>query len=197
MYTWESETQSGEGCRGRISRKALMLGNQMRLLWEQHVYWMRLFISGTVFDSPDVEVTQERLLRNPKDFAAVLERFYGAEDAEKFAELLTSHLTIAAGLVSAAKVGDSAKAADAERRWYENASQIAAYFSRINPYWSARQWREMLDSHLAMTKQEAADFISKNYEASVSIFERIEQEALDMADMMTGGILLQFPSLFM
>ena len=43
----------------------------MRLLWEQHVYWTRMLISGIVFGSPDVEQTKARLLRNPADFAAV------------------------------------------------------------------------------------------------------------------------------
>lgn len=170
---------------------ALMLNNQMRLLWEQHVYWTRFVISGIVFHSPDLEASQTRLMRNPGDFADVLTHFYGRATANKFAELLTEHLTIAGELVTAAAAEKTQEAADAEKRWYENADEIAVFLASINPYWSQREWQRMLYSHLAMTKQEAVDFIKEDYAASVDIFDQIEREALEMADQMTDGILRQ------
>lgn len=168
----------------------------MRLLWEQHVYWTRLVISGIVFDSPDLQQSSARLLKNPRDFADVLEPYYGKKAAAKFTELFTSHLTIAAQLVTELKEGNKAKAAQTERSWYENASQIARFLAEINPYWSMREWKEMLYSHLRMTKNEAAAFLSKDYAASVAVFDKIEQEALEMADTMTRGIVAQFPLTF-
>lgn len=136
------------------------------------------------------------LLRNPKDFEVALRPLYGEDIAVKFAELFTSHLTIAAELVKAAKEGDSAAAADAERRWYANADQISAFLGSINPYWSAQEWQKMLYDHLAMTKTEAVDILPQKYADSISIFENIEQEALAMADMMIRGIVKQFPQYF-
>ena len=181
---------------GGIGDAEQRLSNQMRLLWEQHVYWTRLFILSTVFGLPDTNLVASRLLRNPKDFEAVFLQFYGEDAAAKFAELFTSHLTIAAELVNAAKAGDSGKAADAENRWYANADEIAAFLGSINPYWSAQEWREMLRNHLAMTKAEAVAFLTQKYEDSISVFENIEQEALVMADVMTQGLVRQHPQYF-
>lgn len=174
----------------------LMLSNQLRLLWEQHVYWTRFVISGIVFHSPDLDASQNRLLQNPGDFASVLRTFYGENVAMKFATLLTAHLSIAAELVTATAEGKSQDAAEAEKRWYENAEQIAVFLASVNPYWSKHEWQEMLYSHLDMTKQEAVDFINGDYAASVEVFDRIEMEALQMADKMTEGILRQFSSRF-
>ena len=168
----------------------------MRLLWEQHVYWTRMFILSTAFGLPDTEFATDRLLRNPKDFEAALRPLYGENIAVKFAELFTSHLTIAAELVKAAKAGDSTAAADAEKRWYANVDQIAAFLDGINPYWSVQEWQKMLYDHLAMTKTEAVDILTRKYADSISIFEDIEQEALAMADMMSQGIAKQFPPYF-
>lgn len=179
-----------------MCRNEMMLSNQMRLLWEQHVYWTRLLISGIVFGSPDVEQTKARLLLNPSDFAAAFSQFYGREAAGEFADLFTSHLTIAAQLVTEAKAGNNAEAAATERSWYQNADQIAAFLADLNPYWNMREWQEMLYDHLAMTKAEAVAFITGNYAESVAVFDRIELEALEMADRMTEGILSQFPNLF-
>jgi LysM repeat protein len=172
------------------------LNQYLRMLWEQHVYWTRLFIVSTVFSLPDAKPVTDRLLRNPKDFAAALQPIYGAEVAGQFSTLLTDHLSIAAQLVKAAMSGDSGSAATLEKQWYANADSIAAFLAQINPYWSEQTWRRMLHEHLRMTKDEAVYYITGKYADSVTVFDAIEKEALEMADEMARGIALQFPGSF-
>lgn len=180
-----------------ISRSQVRLNNHLRLLWEQHVVWTRLTIISIVFSLPDVDLVTNRLLRNPKDFEALLRPLYGDRVASRFADLFTSHLVIAAELVNAAKAGDTRAAAEAEKRWYANADQIAAFLGSINPYWSVQQWKTMLHEHLALTKSEAVNMINGNYAESITLFDQIEKQALEMADVMTHGIIQQFPNYFM
>lgn len=179
-----------------ISRAEEMLSNHLRMLWEQHVFWTRLVIMSIVFELPDAELVTNRLLRNPRDFEMALRTFYGADIAVKFSELLTNHLVIAAQLVKAAKAKDNAAAADAEKRWYANADEIAAFLGGINPYWSQMEWRRLLYDHLAMTKAEAVDLLQQDYKSSIDMLDSIEKEALVMADQMTQGIVRQFPQYF-
>lgn len=169
-----------------------MLSNRMRLLWSQHVYWTRLVIGGIVFNSPDTQKSTERPLRNPGDFSETLVAFYGEEAMKAFKRLFTAHLTIAAQLVGELKTGNNRKAAVTEKNWYENAGQLAAFFATVNPCWMQMDWQEMLYRHLDMTKKEAAAFITGDYAASVAVFDCLEQEAMEMADMMTEGIARQF-----
>ncbi len=122
---------------------------------------------------------------------------YGDSAASRFEELLTSHLTIAAQLVSAAKAGDARAAADAEQMWYANADEIAVFLGRINPYWSMQQWQTMLYEHLALTKTEAVNILTGKYAEGISVFDQIEMQALEMADVMTYGIVMQFPDVFL
>lgn len=192
-YNCQMPTQQDTKC---IGPKKLALHDQMRLLWEQHIYWTRMVILSIVFGLPDEEYVTKRLLRNPKDFEEALKIFYDADIAEKFAELFTDHLVIAAELVKAAKAGDHAAAANAENRWYANADQITGFLGSINPYWQAQKWQEMLYDHLAMTKSEAVNILEGKYEDSIRIFEKIEKEALMMADVMSQGLMKQFPCLF-
>lgn len=186
--SYASSRRAARACTAR----ELELKNLIRLLWEQHVFWTRLVILSMVFDLPDVSQVTNRLLRNPQDFKAALLPFYGEETAAGFADLLTQHLTIAAELVAASKANDTAAAADAERRWNQNADEIADFLGSINPYWSAAEWRSMLREHLAMTKQEAVDLLTNEYERSISQFDAIEKMALKMADVMSNGIIRQF-----
>lgn len=179
-----------------ISEVEVGLINQMRMLWEEHVTWTRLAIVSTVFDLPDAELVSSRLLKNPKDFEKALQPFYGEENASKFADLLNSHLVIASQLVSAAKAGDNNAVGDAERKWYANADEIAAFLSSINPYWSQDDWKTMFYEHLKMTKGEAVDMITKDYQAGINEYDKIEEQALRMADVMASGIVKQFQYIF-
>lgn len=184
------------GIRG-VSKAEVDLMNKVRMLWEQHVAWTRMTIISIAADLADEELVTKRLLRNPGDFEALLRPLYGAEKAAEFARLFTDHLVIAAELVKAAKAGDAKGAADAERRWYANADEIAAILNRINPFWSEDAFRTMLHEHLALTKAEAVARLNQDYARDIALYDQIEQQALMMADAMTAGIVKQFPDLFL
>ena len=169
------------------------LDNYLRMLWEQHVIWTRIAIMAILHDLPETELILQRLLRNPVDFANALAPFYGEEAAQTFQNLLTGHLQIAAELVQAAKAGNSQAAADADRRWRDNAEQIAEFMGSINPYWSVDDWSAMLFEHLDLLSADVENMIAGNIEQSINDFDDIEMQALEMADMMAEGIEMQFP----
>lgn len=188
--------QPGMTWNNTVSKARLDLNNLMRSLWAQHGEWTRMTINSLIQNLPDLAPTEQRLLRNPKDFAKVLRVFYGDSAASEFERLLTLHLTLAADLVKAAMAGDTKKAADIEKKWYENADDIAELLGSINPYWSVNAWKRMLHEHLRLVKQEAVDIIEKKYQKGISTYDTIEIQAQGMADMMTEGIARQFPQIF-
>jgi hypothetical protein len=180
----------------KITKSEVDLMNNIRMLWEQHGAWTRMAITSMVFGLPDEELVTSRLLQNPVDFANALRFFYGEKIASKFSDLLKSHLVIAAQLVKAAKAGNNKSAIEAEKKWYENADEIAAFLNYINPYWSMESWKAMLHEHLALVKAEAVALLTKDYAAGIKVYDKIESQALEMADMMAEGIIKQFPYQF-
>ena len=170
----------------------ISLNNTFRSLWEQHVEWTRFFIVSTANCLADLPFVTQRLLRNPCDFANVLRQFYGPRNAEQFKQLFTEHLTIAAQLVNALKAGDTPAVYCLRNEWYQNAVQIAAFLACINPCWNQAEWQGLLFTHLSLTEQEATAYLNGQYEESIALYDRIEEEALMMADIMTQGIVCQF-----
>jgi hypothetical protein len=168
------------------------LKHYFRLLWEQHVYWTRMAVMGIVHDLPEAQLIQQRLLRNPVDFANAFLPFYGERVANEFEKLMTEHLTIAAELVTAAKAGDTNAVNDANKRWHDNADKIAELLGSINPYWTVEDWSAMMDEHLKLLSDNSVMMISGKYEESINTFDDIETQALEMADMMADGIMMQF-----
>ncbi|AIQ14457.1 acetylglutamate kinase [Paenibacillus durus] len=166
------------------------------MLWEQHVAWTRMLIISIAAGLPDEAQVTERLLRNVPDMAAVIKRYYGDEIASRFSALMKEHLVLAAQLVKAAKAGNTQAAAEAEKKWYANADEIAAFLSSINPNWPKRVLMKMLHEHLRLTKDEAVFRLSGNYKSDIETYDQIEKQALEMADVFTAGIVKQFQNLF-
>ena len=54
----------------------------------------------------------------------------------------------------------------------------------------------MFFEHLALTTQEAVLILQKDFKSSIAVFDKIEEEALQMADTITHGIVKQFPNKF-
>lgn len=179
-----------------ITNSALELSNKIRGLWEQHTVWTRATIVRIVFDLPDVNFVTNRLLQNPEDFGNAFRVYYGDMIGSKLRDLIKEHLAIAAQLVNAAKAGDNKTEAEIEKRWYANSDEIAAFLGSINPYWSEEAWKMMYRTHLGLVKSEAVNLLTKNYSAEASVYDELERQALEMADMMTQGIINQFPRNF-
>jgi hypothetical protein len=180
----------------RVNESVVELSNNFRELWEQHGAWTRMTIISMVFDLPDVDLVTSRLLQNPVDFGNVLKVYYGDKAASKFSALLKDHLVIAAQLVKAAKAGDNKTAADVEKKWYANADELAVFLASINPYWSQEDWKMMLHTHLMLVKSEAVTMLTKDYADGITVYDELENQALEMADVMTQGIVNQFPERF-
>jgi hypothetical protein len=168
--------------------------NTLRTLWEQHVAWTRMTIISAAAGMPDLNMVVTRLLRNATDMADALKPFYGESDAKKFENLIKDHLTIALQLVTAAKKGDNKNAQDAERRWHSNADDIADFLSSINPYISKDDFKKMLYQHLELTKAEAVARLNNEYTKDIDLYDQIEKQALQMADIMSYAIIQQFPN---
>jgi hypothetical protein len=180
----------------KISKAEEHLNQEFRTLWEQHVAWTRMLIISIAEGLRDEKLVTDRLLRNPDDMAAVLNRYYGNAAAGRFRNLMRDHLVLAAQLVTEAKAGNAKAVADTEKKWYANADEIAAFQHSINPHWSEAVIRNMMHEHLRLTKAEAVQRLSKKYQSDISTFDRIERQALGMADDYTRGIVRQFPGHF-
>ncbi|MGE7770544.1 hypothetical protein [Viridibacillus arvi] len=179
-----------------ISKTAADYISMNRLLWMEHVNWTRMTIISIVFGLPDLPFVQDRLLQNATDLGNCLRPYYGDQIADRYAELIKEHLVIAAQLVTAAVKGDTKTADAKEKEWYRNADEITSFLSSINPYINKEEFRKMFYSHLALTKNEAVTMIQKNYKLDIEIFDKIEAEALEMADMISTAIIMQFPYRF-
>lgn len=169
----------------------------MRKLWIEHVTWTRLFIVSASADLPDKDATTQRLLQNQTDIGNAVAPFYGKAGGDKLTSLLKEHILIAADLVGAAKAGNTAKADSVNEKWRANATDIANFLHSANPkYWPAATLQSAMFAHLDQTLAEATHRLKGDFAADVKDYDAIEHHILGMADILSDGIIAQFPQKF-
>ncbi|HEY2324377.1 MAG TPA: hypothetical protein VGJ82_16075 [Thermoanaerobaculia bacterium] len=169
----------------------------MRKLWEDHVTWTRLYIVSAAAGLPDAQPTAQRLLDNQRDIGNAVAEFYGKAAGDKLTGLLRDHILTAADLVTAAKAGDQAKVAAAKTKWYANANDIAAFLHGANPTnWPLATLQSAMKTHLDQTLDEATHQLHHDYPASIKDYDAIVNHILMMADVLSSGIIKQFPKKF-
>jgi hypothetical protein len=179
------------------SAKQAAFHDAMRKLWEDHITWTRIFIISAAGDLPDKATATDRLLQNQVDIGNAIKPYYGDAAGDKLTALLKEHITTAAEVVAAAKAGDKAKLDDANKRWFANADQIAAFLSGANPKnWPAAEMKTMMHEHLDLTTTEAVARLHGDWAGDVKAYDAVHQQILKMADGLTVGIVNQFPDKF-
>ena len=177
----------------RVSRATFH--DAMRVLWEDHIVWTRMAIISIVDERPDQSIAVERLLQNQDDSGDAIKPFYGDAAGEALSELLREHIVGAADLLVAAKTGVGFEAA--HEAWYANGDEIGAFLADANPRnWDRAEMQAMMADHLDLTLAEAVARLQGDYPADVAAYDEIHVQILHMADMLSDGIIAQFPGAF-
>jgi hypothetical protein len=169
----------------------------MRKLWEDHVTWTRLYIVSAAAGLPDAQSTAQRLLQNQADIGNAIKPFYGDAAGERLTALLRQHILTAADLVTAAKAGNSAGVQAASAKWSANADEIADFLSGANPKpWPRETMRSAMHHHLDLTLQEAQARLNGDWAGDIAAYDAVHTHILEMADLLSAGIISQFPAKF-
>ena len=175
----------------------LVFQQAVRKLWEDHITWTRVYIISAVAGLPEADAAATRLLQNQVDIGNAIKPFYGDQAGEQLTSLLNEHILIAVDLLAAAKAGDTAGFNDASERWYDNANEIAAFLHNANPqHWPLADMQAMMKTHLDLTLEEAVARLNEDWTGDVAAYDKIHNEILEMADMLSEGIIQQFPKNF-
>lgn len=181
----------------QTSPKAAAFHDEMRALWEAHGTWTERAIVDFVGDLPDTNLVVARLLRNQVDIGNAVKPYYGAAGGNKLAALLKAHIKAAVAVLAAAKSGNPQSVAKAEAAFFANGNQVAAFLHAANPqHWALSDMRTMMRIHLNQVIALAVDQLDGHSAAAIRLYGVYIDHILNMADMLSTGIIEQFPSRF-
>ena len=187
------DKSSKETC---FSKSQVDLKMAERKLWSDHVLWTRNFIISDLASLEDKDAVLQRLLKNQDDIGNAIKPYYGEEAGNTLSKLLREHITIAGQVVDAAKSGNKQDLEKYNKDWYENADKISEFLSGANPNWSNKDLKDMLYKHLELTTDEVLARLNKDWKADIAAYDKGENHILMFADMLSNGIIKQFPEKF-
>ena len=188
-----------------LSQSAVTFHDAMRKLWEDHITWTRnVVISFEVnvpkssVTLPDLGAALDRLFKNQVDIGNAIKPYYGNDNGDELTALLHDHIAIAGEILQAVKTGDTAAYEDANARWYANAHDIAVFLSQTldPPIGTLADMDQMMKDHLDATTAEVVARHNSDWTADVAAYDKVHAQALQMADMLSNGIIANFPSKF-
>lgn len=77
-----------------------------------------------------------------------------------------------------------------------NADQIVAFLTAANPNWSKKELTDMFYTHLKLTTDEVLARLEKDWDKDIRSADRNETHLIHMGDILTKGIVKQFPDKF-
>ena len=181
-----------------ITQKEIDLRLAMRMLWDDHTTWTRAAIVSIAGKLPDINPVVNRLMKNQEDIGNAVKQFYGNDAGKKLTDLLKEHIQQAYDLVVAARDGEKDKVDSLTKAWYENADMIAAFLTSANPkYWPMDMTKKHMHEHLDLTLKEAVVRVQGKWDDDVKAWDAAHAQIFSMADMLSMGIMQQFPDKFM
>ena len=177
-------------------QSAIEIRTAMRKLWEDHITYTRNYIISALAGLPDEQAVAERLLRNQDDIGNAIKPYYGDGAGNNLAALLRDHILIATEVVKAAKAGDKTQLASAQEKWSANGKDIAAFLAAANPNWSKADLEAMLQKHLDLTTGEVVGRLTNDWVADIKSYDEGHAHMLMFADMVSDGLVKQFPNKF-
>jgi hypothetical protein len=178
----------------KSTRVALYTG--MRTLWAQHMEWTYAAVVAFAGGSPALDPTLGRLLRNQADIGTAFAGYYGPAAGARLTDLLRTHIQDAVPVLVAAKAGDTTALDQAVVQWYANAQDIADFLAQENPHWQQAEMRSMMHTHITQTIAYAADLLAGHDTSAIEKYDLAEEHMAQMADMLSAGIVQQFPQRF-
>lgn len=179
-----------------ITPQMVQLKADMQRLLIDHTIWTRSYIVSALSDLKDQQDVLDRLLRNQQDIGNSIKPYYGEAAGNKLADLFREHIVIAGKIVAAAKANKQDEVKKLEADWHKNADDIAAFLSSANPNWQFKALQDMLYTHLQYITDMVLSYIKGDWKANITTTDQNETHMIHLADMLTEGIIKQFPNKF-
>ncbi|WP_282156319.1 glycosyltransferase [Cytobacillus gottheilii] len=150
------------------SRKGSSTQEGYKKLWTEHFVWSQSYIVSEMEDLDDRDAVLNRLLKNQEDIGVSLSPYLGEKGTAQVTALLKDHILLAGKMIKAAKNGEKETIAQEQKKWYENANELAAVLSEANPSWQEKTLQNMLHIHLEHMENYISARIIRDWEAEIT-----------------------------
>lgn len=177
---------------GEMRPEQRELNNDMRQAWSQHNFWGNMFLVSLFHTLENLDAVKMRLEQSPEDIAAVFQSFYASPTVTQIRNLLAEHVRLAGEMANAMKSGNMERSTQLETQLNQNADQMARLLANANSNYDYEELRRMMRNHLNLMQDTMTSELSGDHNEAVRMMGENEDQLMDMADVLTEGLVQQF-----
>ena len=129
-----------------------------------------------------------RLYLEVQNFSDMIQVIFGREISRRNAGYLIQNTIILRDLITAHLEGNEEAVQQNLDRFYKNINETAIFLASVNPYWSEDEWRDMLETYLQYTIEQANAFSEGEYKKEIEISDRHTDLINRMGDIFAQGL---------
>lgn len=164
------------------------LNQNLRQLWEQLSYWIRMYILSVAGNMTDQDSVKMQLDKIPVEMGNAFEKYYPPEVADRLRQALMDLTDGIITLVPLVKDGEAADTDQLEIRLEQDVSDLAEILSNMNINYDREALERELGEYLMLTKREIVARLAGEYADDVDTFNEVERQGLRLADYLSDGI---------
>lgn len=183
----DSLPPEGQMC---VTYEEMNLIYDIRMFWFDLVNWVRALMLSKYIDVGNEDEVYARLQQVMDDFIRNLRQFFGETPGLNTLQLdLNAYIGLIDSLITAQIAGNTEEIDRITRLLYQNADDMAASISSINPFWDQDEWRTILNNLLRSTLDESTTFLTEDYARNLDIFSSLMYQAESASDTFAEGLL--------
>lgn len=168
------------------------LNNDLRQAWMEHAFWVLMYITAYLNNTPNLQASLERLEETPMDISAAFQNFYSQSTVNQLTRLLSQYTSLTTDLLTAMLENNTARIEELEQLIGQNIENIARFLSNANPMYKYEKLLSELQTYSDTTQREIQAAIDNNFSEVVRLFDENTNQVLELADYLTQGLIKQF-----
>ena len=160
----------------------------LRIAWRRLTTWTRTYIISRYVGIGTAEELFGRLYLEVQNFSDMIQVIFGREISRRNAGYLIQNTIILRDLITAHLEGNEEAVQQNLDRFYKNINETAIFLASVNPYWSEDEWRDMLETYLQYTIEQANAFSEGEYKKEIEISDRHTDLINRMGDIFAQGL---------
>ncbi len=178
------------------SDKKLIFKSEMTRLWVDNAIWSRQAVLCLVDCLPGTEESLYRLLTNQEDMGRLFTRYYGREKGDEFCESISSSTSLTISIIRYKSNNNADDLNDSRDKVDVNVDRTIDYLIKVNPNWSKEELSYLMLLHSQLFDLQIQNRVTENFSYDVEVFDKIITETYKLANVLSYGIIKQFPERF-
>jgi hypothetical protein len=169
---------------------------ELNRLWVDNAVYTRLSILCLTDRLPGTEETLARLMQNQEDMGVSFSTYYGRDKGDEFCQLIASNTSLIVRIIRSKNTGSTQDLEDAQKRLASNYNDILNYLVKVNPYLKRKELEAKLTSIVLLTNKQIDLRLSTDYDLDIQNFDQLLTESIEFSNILSEGIIKQFPKRF-